>query len=146
MCKAPADTSITIDAARMQLPFMVGMVMEVQEARDTLTIQWYVPGVSPMIRYGGGKRALVIDLFGSWVPSSSMQVADLASSNLPSVIFPLAAILEFNIDLDDGKLSYDLLDRLRDAHGIDVTAISMSQTQLGGIYRAHVLMSSKRHT
>ena len=41
-----------------------------------------------------------------------------------------------------GTIPYTVLDTLRLEHAIDVTGISLSQTHLGHLYRAHVLTTN----
>ena len=60
---------------------------------------------------------------------------------LPSVVVPVADVLEYNFDLEEGKIPFKVLDALRTAHGIDTTALSVRRTALGNVYRAYVLMN-----
>ena len=107
----------------------------------SVIVKWFVPPTAPVVRAGGGKKKLVVDLFGVWTPVDELELGDATHVTLPSPQVKTSNILEFNFELDDGKLPFEVLDRLRTIHGIDVTAISMSHTGLGARYRAHVLMT-----
>ena len=87
------------------------------------------------------KKKPLVDLFGVWTPADEMELGIATRVTLPSPLVPTENILEFNFNLDDGHIPFEVLDRLRTNHGIDITAVSMSQTGLGGRYRAHVLMT-----
>ena len=43
---------------------------------------------------------------------------------------------------ENAKIPYTALDKLRKEHAIDVTGISLGQTHLGHLYRAHVLTTN----
>ena len=74
------------------------------------------------------------------MPFTSLDMGNAAVTHLPHVIVNNDDILEI-FDLDaDGRIPFNILDDLRKKHAIDVTSLSMSQTNLGSIYRAHVLM------
>ena len=67
-------------------------------------------------------------------------LADAEHAILPDILVNVPDILEvFEFD-GDGRIPFCVLDRIRDAHGLDIiTSMSMSQTHLGNIYRTHVL-------
>jgi len=49
-----------------------------------------------------------------------------------------------NVELDaDARIPFSAFDTLRTEHAIDVSAISLSFTQRGGTYRAHVLQTAQ---
>ena len=82
----------------------------------------------------------MVDLVGTCVPFTNLDMGDAAVTNLPHVIVNNDDILEiFDLD-DDGRIPFTIVDDLCKNHGIDVTSLSMSQTHFGNIYRAHVLM------
>ena len=85
----------------------------------------------------------MIDLFGEWVPFETLTVADAGLVNFPHIIVRNDNILELFTCEGPGRIPYAVLDKLRVEHGIDVTSISLSQTHLGGLYRAHVLTKLK---
>ena len=69
-----------------------------------------------------------------------MTLDEAIKTRLPSVLVPIDKALEiFDFD-DDGYIPFVVFDMLLSKHGIDVTAISMSQTHRGNMYRAHALM------
>ena len=52
-------------------------------------------------------------------------------------------VLLMNVVLDaDSHIPFKAFDALRTDHGIDVSAISLSLTQQGNCYRAHVLQTA----
>ena len=126
----------------MRLHSIFGEVLDASTSNaGDVVMQWFVPPTSPIVRTGGGKRKRVVDLFGVWTPFDELELSTVIDVKLPPVLLPTSNILEFNFELDGGKLPFDVLDMLRVKHGIDVTALTMSQTALGGRYRAHVLMT-----
>ena len=69
-----------------------------------------------------------------------MALGDAIDTKLPGVLVPVDKVWDiFEFD-DDGYIPFAVFDILRYKHGVDVTAISMSQTHRGNMYRAHVLM------
>ena len=50
-----------------------------------------------------------------------------------------------NVELDgDDRIPFNVFDELSSKHGLDMTAISVSKTHFGGLYRAYVLMRANR--
>ena len=69
-------------------------------------------------------------------------VSDAELANSPDITVRKADFLEM-ITLETlGQIPYTALDKLRREHNIDVTALSLSQTHSGGLYRAHVLTTN----
>ena len=144
ICKVPPTTTISLQGAYMKLPFLLATVLDVAADKASIVVQWWVPGASPMVRYGGGKKQNKIDVFSAWTPSSYMQLGDVADSVLPNIIVDIADVLHINVDIGPGhRLPFPVLDQLRYADVVDLTALSYSQTQLGAVYRSHALMTSK---
>ena len=142
ICKGDSDTKVDYDGVVMQLPFVLGEVLYNSTSKaDDVVVQWYVPPTAPMVRMGGGRKKRVIDLFGVWTPLDQLELSTVIDVKLPPVLVPTSHILEFNFELDGGKLPFDVLDILRVKHGIDVTALTTSATALGARYRAHVMMT-----
>ena len=142
ICKSESDTNVMYDSAEMKLPFVLAEIIHAPtRSANSVIVKWFVPPTGPMVRPGGGKKKPVVDLFGVWTPADEMELGIATRVTLPSPLVPTENILEFNFNLDDGHIPFEVLDRLRTNHGIDVTAVSMSQTGLGGRYRAHVLMT-----
>ena len=73
------------------------------------------------------------------IAAGELELGAAIDVKLPSTLVPTSNLLEFNFELDDGKLPFEVLGRLRVIHGIDVTALSMSQTVIGRCFRAHAL-------
>ena len=137
--KAPPSTTIRYANVHMELPFLVGMVVECSNA-SVVAVEFWLPPVAPMSKLGGGKKRTMPDLFGAWVPFGKFLLADAEHAILPDILVNVPDILEvFEFD-SDGRIPFCVLDRIRDAHGLDIiTSMSMSQTHLGNIYRTHVL-------
>ena len=141
ICRVPPGTNISVDRASLVLPFLLANVIHVKSGGD-VAVQWWIPGTSPILRFGGGKRRDIIDVFSAWTPSSMMQLGDVAESRLPNIIVNLADLLQVNVELtDDKKLPYSVFDSLWDDHLIDLTAYTYSQTSLGVAYRTHAHMT-----
>ena len=69
-------------------------------------------------------------------------VASAAFVSVPSVKVPRDDVLLMNVELDaDSQIPFTALDALRTQYAIDVTAISLSLTHRGNVYRAHVLQN-----
>ena len=69
----------------------------------------------------------------------TLMVSDAELVNSPDITVRKADILEVITLKKLGQTPYTAMDKLRREHMIDVTAISLSQTHLGGLCRAHVL-------
>jgi hypothetical protein len=61
---------------------------------------------------------------------------------MPLVVRNNADVLIANVQLENDRIPFHVFDSLRLKHGIDVTALSVSQTHYGNLYRAFVLMSA----
>ena len=86
------------------------------------------------------KKRKVIDVSGAWRGLASVALRDAIDTALPGALVPVDKVFEiFGFD-DDVDIPYAVFDMLRSKHGIDVTAISMSQTHRGSMYRAHALV------
>ena len=92
---------------------------------------------------GGGKKKMVVDLFGDWAPFDTLMISEAELVDFPGIIVQKADILEVITLTGLGTIPYTALDKLRLEHEIDVTGISLSQTHLGHLYRAHVLTTNK---
>ena len=88
----------------------------------------------------GREKAKVVDIFGSWKPYDTLGLADAGSAKLPNNRVSRADILLMNVELDsESQIPFSAFDHLRNEHNIDVSAISLSLTHRGNLYRAHVL-------
>ncbi len=87
------------------------------------------------------RKKRILDVFGSWGPMEERGLVDHIGTALPSPIVPVASLLEYSFELrDNDKVPYDVLDRLRRTHSIDVSALSWSLTAEGNRYRSHCLL------
>ena len=117
-------------------------MMVLDDARDLgdhFIIQWWLPPLNSAANFRPGRKKYVVDLFGQWKPLDEHTVAEAASARLPPVLVPSEDILEI-AELEDGKISFKTLDRLRLIHKLDMTSLSHSMTHEGNRYRAYVLL------
>ena len=83
-----------------------------------------------------------MDMFGPWAQYDELNLETAAWVVAPSVRVPRDDVLLVNVELDsNSQIPFSAFDALRTAHGIDVSAISLSMTHRGNIYRAHVLQT-----
>jgi len=143
LCKAPSNAGILCSGSEMSMPFLMAMVVECRSTADDVAVQYWVPQLAPVSRLGGAKNKMVFDLFGEWVPFDTMTISDARLVNFPDIVVRKNNILEVFTCHGPGSIPYTVLDKLRVEHGIDVTSISLSQTHLGGLYRAHVLTTCR---
>ena len=144
ICRVPPTTTVSRDGVQLDLPFLLANVIIVKSGDDVhVVVQWWIPGVCPVAKYGGGKKRNMIDVFSAWTPYFLMllQIGDVAESNQPNIIVPFDDLLHVNVELTDNKLSYDVFDSLHADCGIDVTALYYSQTRTGEMYRTHAQMT-----
>ena len=117
-------------------------MMVIDDAADldaTFIIQWWLPPLSSAANFRPGRKKHVVDLFGKWKPFEQHTVAEAGTARLPPVLVPVEDILEI-AEVEDGKISFKTLDRLRLIHKVDSTGLSVSMTHEGNRYRAYVLM------
>ena len=89
------------------------------------------------------KIAKVMDLFGPWEQYDELKLETAACASAPSVRVPRDDVLLVHVELDsNSQIPFRAFDALWTAHGIDVSAISLSLTHRGNIYRAHVLQTA----
>ena len=73
----------------------------------------------------------------------TLMISDAELLNFPDIAVQRADILEV-ITLETlGQIPFTALDKLRRGHMIDVTGVSLSQTHLRGLYRAHVITTNR---
>jgi len=124
------------------LLFTLGRVLPGTTSNDKkdAVVGWLVPSMSPCADYKTGARRLIVDVFSEWVPLETLTVAESRHVTMPTCVVVAADVLIPNILLEaDGTLPYKILDELRTQHGIDVSALSVSRTHKGNLFRAHVL-------
>ena len=82
----------------------------------------------------------MIDIFGPWKPYDTLDLADAGSATVPSIRVSRADILLMNVELDsDSQIPFSAFDALRQHYNVDVSAISLSMTHRGNLYRAYAL-------
>ena len=86
------------------------------------------------------KKKQVVDIFGPWQPFAELTANEAAHFELPPVVLHSHAILARNVELEEHRIPFTVYDELRMSHGIDVTALSVSQTSTGNLYRNYVLV------
>ena len=145
MCR-PTFT-MSIGGEKCTVPFSLGAAVPGSDAdaSDSIVVAWWVPGSSPAASLRPGKKAKVIDMFGPWVAYDEQKLGAASSASVPNMLVPRSDVLLMNVVLDDeSQIPFSAFDALRREHSIDVSAISLSLTHRGNIYRAHVLQSATR--
>lgn len=124
------------------LPFLMAVMAETDGLSDrSAYVQWWLPGQSKKANHKGGKKKLVIDIYGPWGPASSVAIADLQVLPLPPPLVQAADVLEWGFDLtEDKQIPFETLDMIMDKHGIDITGLTLSSTSRGNQYRMYRLM------
>ena len=143
LCKSPPTASIRLSGLDFNMPFLMAMVVDCRLTDADITVQYWVPPLARMSRVGGGKKKMVVDLFGDWAPFDTLMISEAELVDFPDITVQKADILEVITLTGLGTIPYTALDKLRLEHTIDVTGISLSQTHLGHLYRAHVLTTNK---
>ena len=128
------------------IPFSLGMALPSGDADadgGDVLVAWWVPGVSPAATFRAGIKRKVVDIFGPWEQYDNLQLETASNITLPSIRLPRDDILLMNVEVDnDGHIPFSAFDALRTQYGIDVSAISLSWTHRGNLYRAHVLRNA----
>ena len=108
---------------------------------DTFLVQWWIPGQAKESMGGGGRRKQVTDIFGPWKSLDSCSADEVRHIELPPVLVAPGSVLMINVELEGGnKTPFKIFDALRTKHEIDVSALSLSSTHNGDLYRTYVLM------
>ena len=116
---------------------------DVVAAHGDVLVAWWVPGVSAAATFRSGKKSKVVDIFGPWEQYDNLKLETASNISLPSMRLPCADILLMNVEVDEaGCIPFSAFDALRTQYGIDVTAITLSWTHRGNLYRAHVLQTA----
>ena len=136
---------IDIAGTTSTVPFSLGMAVVGDEADandDYIMVAWWIPGTNPAATMRAGKKAKVMDIFGSWEQYDELKAGAAAAVTVPGVRVPIADVLLMNVELDaDSQIPFPVFDELRTSHDIDVSRISLSMTHRGNLYRAHVLQT-----
>ena len=83
---------------------------------------------------------MTIHLFGQWHPFEQITVDEVENYEMPPASMPRSSILLGPIDLDDGKITFQTLDKLADL-GLDLTGLHWTRTKLGNAYRQYRLFT-----
>ena len=84
-------------------------------------------------------------MFGPWVPYDELKLGAASSASVPNMLVPISDVLLMNVALDDAsQIPFSAFDALLREHAVDISAISLSLTHRGNIYRAHVLQSASK--
>ena len=110
-------------------------------AGGEVLVQWWVPGKAKESIGGRGRRKQVADVFGPWHPLDSCSADEVRNVELPPVLVARGNVLMINVELEGGdRIPFKFFDELRTTHNIDVSALSLSSTHNGDLYRSYVLM------
>lgn len=143
ICK-PALT-MSIGGTTTTVPFSLGIAIPGSDVdgSESIMVAWWVPSASPAATFRPGKKAKVIDIFGPWVQYDELKLETASSVSVPSVQVSRADVLLINVELDDDStIPFRVFDALRTEYAIDVSAISLSLSHRGNIYRAHALQTA----
>ena len=132
ICKP--GTSASFDG--MPLPFTMGMCLPCG-SDSHIFVAWWVPSRSRKVDFKKGRKGLVTDIFGPWRPLDALTAEEGSLVSLPDMEVPKSDVLIMHVELENDKVPYKAFDRLRFEHRIDVTALSLSQTQGGNTYRVY---------
>ena len=78
----------------------------------------------------------------SMEPYDDLMMESASCVSAPSMNVARDGVLLMNVELDaDSQIPFTALDALRTEYAIDVTAIPLSVTHRGNVYRAHVLQN-----
>ena len=122
------------------LLFTLAQIVDCRHAHDDILVAWWLPPLAAKADFKGGRKRMIVDVFGPWKPLAKCTLDELHDTDLPCCLVSHDAVLEMNVELDNGKIPFSAFDALRNQHGIDVTGLSTSLTQGGNLYRAHCLM------
>ena len=122
------------------LLFTLAQIVDCRHGRDDLLVAWWVPPLASKADFKGGRKKKIVDVFGPWKPLAQCTLDELDDTDMPCCLVSHDAVLEMNVELENGKIPFSAFDALRNKHGIDVTGLSTSLTQGGNLYRSHCLM------
>ena len=122
------------------LLFTLAQIVDCRHGRDDLLVAWWVPPLAAKADFKGGRKKMIVDVFGPWKPLAQCTLDELHDTDTPCCLVSHDVVLEMNVELDNGKIPFSAFDALRNKHGIDVTGFTTSLTQGGNLYRAHCLM------
>ena len=53
-----------------------------------MIVQWLIPNLSAVEKFGGGEKRKIVDLFGTWRGLASVALEDAIHTKLPGVLVP----------------------------------------------------------
>ena len=89
ICKTYQDASITVSGAPFVMPFLICEVMTCSGHTPDMIIQWMIPNLSAVEKFGGGKKKKIVDLFGTWRGLASVALEDAIHTKLPGILVPV---------------------------------------------------------
>lgn len=138
-------TTADVSYCGVKALFTMGMMVPdsaLGHNQESFIVDWWVPRLAKSEKFRRGKSKQVMDIFGPWEPYEHLSHREASGYALPLVICNRADVLIANVEFEQGRITFPVFDSLRLAHGIDTTALSVSQTHYGNLYRAYVLMSA----
>lgn len=140
ICKSTANTSFFGTSA----PFTVARIVDMPTTmRGDLLVSWWIPDQTPKRDFKVGRKRKVVDLFATWRPMAALTPSELTGCLLPETFVSQDAVLHAAFSMEgEGLIPFSVFDALRADHDIDVTSLTLSQTQRGNVYRNYVLMGA----
>ena len=138
-------TTADVSYCGVKALFAMGMMVPdsaVGYDQGSFIVDWWVPRFANAETFRRGRNKQVVDIFGPWEPYENLSQDEASQYVMPLVICNQADVLIANVELEKGRIPFPAFVSLRMAHGIDTTALSVSQTHYGNLYRAFVLMSA----
>ena len=83
---------------------------------------------------------MTIDLFGQWHPFEQVKGDAEENYQMPAAPVPRSSVLLGPIDLDDGKITFQTLDKPADL-GFELTGLRWTRTKLGNAHRQYRLFT-----
>ena len=121
--------------------FLMGVCVSPPRRPDEdLLVAWWLPGLSKERKFRQGRSKNVVDIFGKWLPMSSLPPSELTGTCMPETLVRQEDVLMINFELEDNQIPFATFNELHKKHGIDVTGFAYSMTSGGSLYRSHVLM------
>ena len=115
------------------LPLNLGVLVDIVGNKGL--VQWMIPGESREANFRPGRRKDVRDIFGPWHAADSVPLANLPP--LPPALIEPKNVLVWGFEFDKSNLlPFSLFDQIL-GFDIDVTALSISSTARGNLYRVH---------
>lgn len=130
------DDGSSFSGAR--LPFLMGICFDAgaDYRAGKVLVSWMVPSKNPRAAFGmGGRKKMVVDVFSAWESIDQRRLDPANIVCFPSPLVPLGQLIACNVQLEQGHISFQTLHELKQNHGVDVTALTFSETDRGNLYR-----------